>query len=73
MRLKIHEGQKINENQKTLFKKFLWHGTKDTDYNEIIKSKIRAINKNFSNNCCMWGPGTYFAVNASYSQNYRFH
>jgi hypothetical protein len=48
----------------------LFHGTSSTDPSKICDSQY-GFQMQFSNNG-MWGRGTYFAVNASYSNDYAF-
>jgi len=50
--------------------KELFHGTCATNP-DIILSHDSGFDRSFSNRG-MWGKGTYFAVNASYSHNYSF-
>lgn len=56
----------VNERQ-------LFHGTRNTDPNVVIKG-VRGIDFRYSS--CVyelrWGRGAYFAVNASYSNNYCY-
>jgi hypothetical protein len=48
----------------------LYHGTSQTDPKAIYSSK-EGFDMNFSPGG-MWGIGNYFAVNASYSNDYCF-
>ena len=60
---RMHEQNKGIVNEKRLF-----HGTSSTPPEKIFKSR-----QGFDFRYCtrgMWGTGTYFAVNASYSDNY---
>ena len=54
--------------------KFLFHGTRHTDPQTIIQS-VRGIDFRYSR--CdyqqLWGKGAYFAVNASYSDDYSYY
>ena len=62
---RMHEQNKGIVNEKQLF-----HGTRSTPPERIFKSR-----QGFDFRYCtrgMWGTGTYFAVNASYSDNYAF-
>jgi hypothetical protein len=51
--------------------KLLFHGTSKTDPKVIIES-VKGIDFRYSNpdRCLLWGKGAYFAVNASYSNQY---
>ena len=49
--------------------KYLWHGTNYTDHKLIINGD-EGFDMTYSEHG-MWGRGIYFAVNASYSHNYR--
>ena len=62
---RMHEQNKGVINEKRLF-----HGTSSTPPEKIFRSS-----QGFDFRYCtrgMWGTGTYFAVNASYSDNYTF-
>ena len=51
--------------------KLLFHGTSKTDPKVIVES-VKGIDFRYSNQdrCLLWGKGAYFAVNASYSNQY---
>ena len=51
--------------------KLLFHGTSKTDPKVIVES-VKGIDFRYSNQdrSLLWGKGAYFAVNASYSDNY---
>ena len=53
--------------------KLLFHGTRDTDPQTIIMSPkgidFRCSRRDYQ---LLWGTGAYFAVNASYSDNYYY-
>jgi hypothetical protein len=51
--------------------KLLFHGTRDNPPEKIYKNKQNGFDLRFCN-AGMWGKGTYFAVNASYSNNYAY-
>ena len=54
--------------------KLLFHGTRGTDPKVIVES-VKGIDFRYSNQHrnLLWGKGAYFAVNASYSDNYSHH
>lgn len=54
----------VNENEKRLF-----HGTGTTPPEKIYRSET-GFDFRFSSDDNLWGAGTYFAVNASYSERY---
>lgn len=56
--------------QERLNVKALFHGSSETDPNEIIESNI-GYDVNFSR-IGLWGRGIYFAESASYADNYAF-
>ena len=53
--------------------KFLFHGTRGTDPHTVIES-VKGIDFRYSRRDyqLLWGTGAYFAVNASYSDNYCY-
>lgn len=55
---------KLNERQ-------LFHGTKSTTPDKIYQSE-QGFDFRCSGETNMWGAGTYFAVNASYSNSYSY-
>ena len=63
--------ERMNEQNKGIVnEKRLFHGTSSTSPEKIFRSA-----QGFDFRYCtrgMWGTGTYFAVNASYSDNYAF-
>lgn len=60
-------------NSGSVNEKKLFHGTRNTDPNVIIKG-VRGIDFRYSSRDYQlrWGTGAYFAVNASYSNNYSY-
>lgn len=56
---------------KGISEKLLFHGTRKTDPKVIVKS-VKGIDFRYSSEdrSLLWGKGAYFAVNASYSDNY---
>jgi hypothetical protein len=51
--------------------KYLFHGTKNNPPSKIYKNEQTGFDLRFCN-AGMWGVGTYFAVNASYSNGYSY-
>ena len=62
-RLSIKNGNRINE-------KLLFHGTRQTPPEKIYRSE-KGFDFRFARQG-LWGEGTYFAVNASYSHDYSY-
>ncbi|KAM9979332.1 hypothetical protein ACTFIY_008583 [Dictyostelium cf. discoideum] len=50
---------------------YLFHGTRTTQPESIYYSKD-CFDWRFSKESCMWGNGSYFAYNASYSHSYSY-
>lgn len=59
---------RIGGRTENLTEKMLWHGTRTTDPKLIYNGKY-GFNTNYSEDG-MWGRGSYFAQNASYSHMY---
>ena len=59
-------GKGVNE-------KLLFHGTRETDPKLVVES-VKGIDFRYSSHQrnLLWGKGAYFAVNASYSDNYSY-
>ena len=62
---RLSQTNKGNVNEKHLF-----HGTRDTPPEKVFKSE-KGVDFRFSR-AGMWGTGSYFAVNASYSDVYAY-
>lgn len=66
-------SQKMLEfNDGILNEKLLFHGTRDTDPKEIIQGSTCGFDMRYSGTG-LWGRGTYFAENASYSHSYAYN
>ena len=50
----------------------LFHGTRDTNPEEIYKDKEESFNINYSSDSNLLGRGIYFAEKAEYSNSYRY-
>ena len=69
-KLKEKNGMILNGEEN--YELLLWHGTGNTDPEELIDRKTAGLSTQYAKDSCMWGRGIYFAENASYSFNYRF-
>ena len=58
-------------NQNTLLIKPLFHGSSGTDPEVIMRDHVGF--RTGKSSCGMWGRGIYFAVNASYSDDYAYY
>ena len=68
------EGRQMSErNQGNTGERYLFHGTRKTDPYTVARSD-GGIDFRYStrDRTLMWGTGAYFAVNASYSDNYSY-
>ena len=61
---RMHKANNGSLNEKNLF-----HGTRDTPPEKVIRSE-KGIDFRYSSKGGLWGEGSYFAINASYSDNY---
>ena len=69
----LEKKQMSDRNNGDVNEKLLFHGTRNTDPCQIIES-VRGIDFRYSRRDYqpLWGAGSYFAVNASYSDNFCY-
>ena len=69
-RYSFSKQRMFEKNRGTVNEKELFHGTRDTPPEKVFKSE-QGFDFRFASSG-MWGTGTYFAVNASYSEKYAY-
>ena len=65
----FEKKQMSKKNRGCVNEKHLFHGTRTTPPEKVFKSE-KGVDFRFSKAAGLWGEGSYFAVNASYSDNY---
>ena len=69
----LEKSHMFTRNNGIINEKHLFHGTRKSDPQSVARS-LRGIDFRFSrrDHQLLWGTGAYFAVNASYSDRYRY-